>query len=268
MEKSVQGAQSVLRAIDLFKRIGLNHEQGLTLTGLVEMTALDRTTVYRLLSSLVQTGLVERDNRKLYRLGLEAMQLGLATMNRVPILERCRPMMIRLARRSEDTVYLVVRNGDHAHCLHHEEGTFPIKALVLQVGGLRLLGVGSAGSALLSTLTDDEIIAFHSRQRESLPQERASLAELRRFVAQTRRAGYATTDNLVADGVSGIGVGFEVTPGTFAAISVGAIHARMGDDRRSWIAQLMIEELRASGWRPAEEESTRNILLPVGMAEK
>ncbi|MDH6186736.1 IclR family transcriptional regulator [Polaromonas sp. CG_23.6] len=266
MGKSVQGAQSVLRAIDLFKRIGLNHEQGLSLTGLVEMTALDRTTVYRLLSSLVQTGLVERDNRKLYRLGLEAMQLGLATMNRVPILERCRPMMIRLARRSEDTVYLVVRNGDHAHCLHHEEGAYPIKALVLKVGGLRLLGVGSAGSALLSTLTDDEIVAFHSRQRADLPQERASLAQLRRFVAQTRRAGYATTDNLVADGVSGIGVGFEVTPGTFAAISVGAIRARMGDDRRSWIAQLMIEELRASGWRPAEEESTRKICPPVAHA--
>ncbi|WP_305807247.1 helix-turn-helix domain-containing protein, partial [Stenotrophomonas sp. YIM B06876] len=108
----VHGAQAVFRAVELLKLVGLNHEHGMTLAALVEATGMDRTTAYRLLSSLVQTGLVERDSLKTYRLGLEAMQLGLATMSRVPILERCRPLMLRLARRTEDTVYLVVRNGD------------------------------------------------------------------------------------------------------------------------------------------------------------
>lgn len=253
-EQPMQGAKAVLRAIDLLKRVGLQHAQGVSLAALVQATGLDRTTAYRLLSALVQTGLVERDASRQYRLGLEAMQLGLATMSRVPILERCRPLMIRLARRTEDTVYLVVRNGDYAHCIHYEEGAFPIKTFVLQVGGLRLLGVGSAGSALLSTLPDDEITAFHARQRAELPAPRASLAQLRRFVTLTRRNGYAATDDLVAEGVGGVGVGFEVTPGTYAAISVGAIRARMGESRRGWVAQLMLEELRASGWRPVGTE--------------
>jgi len=245
------GAQAVFRAIDLFKLVGLNHERGISLASLVAATGFDRSTTYRLVSSLVQTGLVARDDRKLYRLGLEAMQIGLATMSRVPIVERCRPLMIRLARRTEDTVYLVVRNGDHAHCVHYEEGAFPIKALVLQLGGLRLLGVGSAGTALLATLSDAELEAFHARHRGELPPERSSLAHLRRQVAQTRRRGHAFTDNLVADGVSGVGVFFEVTPGTYAAISVGAIRARMNDERRQWIAGVMAEELRLSGWSVA-----------------
>ena len=246
----VPGAQAVYRAIELFKLVGLNHERGIALPALVASAGLERTTTYRLLSCLEEAGLVARDERKLYRLGLEAMQLGLATMSRVPILERCRPMMIRLARRTEDTVYLVVRNGDFAHCVHYEEGAFPIKALVLQVGGLRLLGVGSAGSALLATLTDAEVENFHARQVTDLPAERRSLAHLRRQIAQTRRRGYACTDNLVAEGVSGVGVYFEVTPGTYAAISVGAIRSRMRENRRSEIAQLMFDELRASGWKP------------------
>lgn len=249
VEDRVRGAQAVFRAVELLKLVGLNHERGIALPTVVATTGLERTTAYRLLSSLEETGLVARDQDKLYRLGLEAMQLGLATMSRVPILERCRPLMIRLARRTEDTVYLVVRNGDFAHCIHYEEGAFPIKALVLQVGGLRLLGVGSAGSALLSTLTDEEVEAFHARQRAELPVERRSLAHLRRQIAETRRRGYACTDNLVAEGVSGVGVSFEVTPGTYAAISVGAIRSRMGDERRQWIAQVMSEELQASGWR-------------------
>lgn len=242
------GAQAVYRAIELFKLVGLNHERGMTLPALVEATALDRTTAYRLLGALVETGLVTRHDDKTYRLGLEAMQLGLATMSRVPILERCRPMMIRLARRTEDTVYLVVRNGDFAHCIHHEEGAFPIRTLVLQVGGLRLLGVGSAGTALLATLDDAEIDAFHARHRAELPPDRKSLPQLRREVAQIRRRGYAITNNLVAEGVGGIGLGFEVTPGTFAAISVAAIRSRMTDERRHEIAQVMLAELRASGW--------------------
>jgi DNA-binding IclR family transcriptional regulator len=242
------GAQAVFRALELFKLVGLNHENGIALPTLVASTGLDRTTTYRLLSALVETGLVARHDDKTYRLGLEAMQLGLATMSRVPILERCRPMMIRLARRTEDTVYLVVRNGDFAHCIHHEEGAFPIRTLVLQVGGLRLLGVGSAGTALLATLTDAEIEAFHERHRAELPPERKSLASVRREVAQIRKRGYALTNNLVADGVSGIGMGFEVTPGTFAAISVAAIRSRMTEERRHEIAQTMIAELRNSGW--------------------
>jgi len=245
------GAQAVFRAIDLLKLVGLNHERGISLASLVAATGLDRSTTYRLVSSLVQTGLVARDDRKLYCLGLEAMQLGLATMSRVPIVERCRPLMIRLARRTEDTVYLVVRNGDYAHCVHYEEGAFPIKALVLQLGGLRLLGVGSAGTALLATLSEAELDAFHTRHRGELPPERSSLAHLRRQVAQTRRRGHAFTDNLVAEGVSGVGVYFEVTPGTYAAISVGAIRARMSDERRRWIAGVMAEELRLSGWSVA-----------------
>ena len=251
-DERVPGAQAVFRAMDLLKLVGLNHERGMALASLVAATGLDRSTAYRLLSSLVQTGMVARDERKLYRLGLEAMQLGLATMSRVPIVERCRPLMIRLARRTEVTVYLVVRNGDFAHCVHYEEGAFPIKALVLQVGGLRLLGVGSAGTALLATLEDGELEGFHVRHKAELPPERNSLSHLKRQVTQMRRQGYAFTDNLVAEGVSGVGMNFEVTSGTYAAISVGAIRSRMQDERRAWIADLMRSELRASGFAGGE----------------
>jgi DNA-binding IclR family transcriptional regulator len=249
--QGVQGAQAVLRSIQLLKLVGLNHERGSSLPALAASAGLSRATAYRLLHALEETGLISRDERKLYRLGLEAMQLGLAAMSRVPLLERCRPMMIRLARRTEDTVYLVVRNGDFAHCIHYEEGAFPIKAMVLQVGGLRLLGIGSAGSALLAPLTDEELEGFHARHRTELPAQCRSLDQMRHQITQTRRKGYICTDNLAAEGVGGVGVYFEVTPGTYAAVSVGAIRSRMNAARRTQIAQIMFEELHASGWQPS-----------------
>lgn len=243
------GSQSVYRALHLLKLVGMYHQDGISLATIVEHSGLDRTTAYRLLSALVDTGLLERGDKKRYRLGLEAMQLGLKSMSRVPILERCKPLMIRLARRTEDTVYVVVRNGDYAHCIHCEEGSFPIKALVLQVDGLRLLGVGSAGTALLATLDDAAIAEFHGRQHKELPATRAKLPLLMREIQEIRRRGYANTKDLVAEGVSGVGVSFETAPGSHAAISIGAIRTRMTAERTEWIAGIMRDELRATGWK-------------------
>lgn len=243
------GSQSVHRALYLLKLVGLHHQDGISLANIVQRTGLDRATAYRLLSALVDAGLLERGDKKRYRLGLEAMQLGLKSMSRVPILERCKPLMMRLARRTEDTVYIVVRNGDYAHCIHYEEGSFPIKALVLQIDGLRLLGIGSAGTALLATLDDVEIADFHSRQHKDLPKGRANLPTLMREIHDIRRRGYACTRDLVADGVSGVGVSFQTSPGSYAAISVGAIHSRMAPQRTKWIAEIKREELQTTGWK-------------------
>ncbi|WP_313620341.1 helix-turn-helix domain-containing protein [Achromobacter sp.] len=102
-ETQTKGAQTVFRAVGLLKQIAEHHPAGIALGALAQTAELDRATAYRLASSLVESGLVERDPHKVYRLGLGAMQLGLAAMKGAPILERCRPFMQRLARRTEDT---------------------------------------------------------------------------------------------------------------------------------------------------------------------
>ena len=244
----MKGSQAVLRALNLLKLVGAHHQQGVHLKALVEETGLNRTTTYRLLESLMYAGLVERDAKRRYRLGVDAMHLGLTSMSRVPILERCKPLMIRLARRTEDTVYIVVRNGDYAHCIHYEEGSYPIKALVLQVDGLRLLGTGSAGTALLATLSDIEIAEFHRQHKNTIAPQRAVLSNLQEEMCAIRACGYAITDNLVAEGVGGVGVPFEISNQSYAAISVGDIRSRMPMERRREIAALIQEELKATGW--------------------
>ncbi|MGO4763597.1 IclR family transcriptional regulator [Cupriavidus sp. 2KB_3] len=245
-----KGAQTVTRAMVLLKLIAAHHPAGVALGVLAQAAGLDRATAYRLAMSLADSGMVEREQR-LYRLGLDAMQLGLAAMKGAPILDRCRPVMQRLARRTEDTVFLVVRNGDYGHCLHCEEGAFPVKALVLQVGGMRVLGIGSAGMTLLSMLDDGEIAALYARHTSEFTPHGLSLAKLRTLVTRARSAGLAKTDSLVNEGVSGVGMHFEITPGNFAAVSVAAIRSRMQESRKQWIADLIAEELRSAGFRCA-----------------
>jgi len=250
MESEVRGTQAVARALGLLQLVADHHPQGLALSGLTSALGLDRTTAYRLMSSLVQSGYVERDAERVYRLGLRAMQLGLAAMNGAPLVQACRPLMQQLARRTEDTVFLVVRNGDYGHCLHCEEGAFPVKALVLQIGGMRVLGIGSAGMTLLSRLDDAQIDALHARHRDEFAPRNLTAARLRRLAAQAREQGYSATLGLVSEGVGGVGMSFDLPHGGHAAISIAAIAGRMQPDRRAWIARRISDALRAAKFQP------------------
>lgn len=249
MKTEVRGIQSISRATGLLKLVALSHPAGATTNDLAAAAGLERTTCYRLLSGLVQSGLVERSADKTYRLGLEAMQIGLTAMDRSPLVGRCRSLMMSIARHTEDTVFLAVRNGDFAHCIHIELGAFPVKALVHRIGSMRLLGVGSAAMALLSAQDDLFIERLLKRNSSRFDEQGLSVDRLKRLVTQTRRQGFASMDNVVADNVGGVGLSFEVTQGTSAAISVGAIRSRMKDDRRTWIADTIVTELKRAGLR-------------------
>ena len=246
--REIRGTQTVGRALGLLKAVAGRHPSGITLAELTAQAGLDRSTAYRLMSSLVEAGMVDRDDRRHYRLGLEAMQLGLAAMNRSPLADRCRPFMQRLARITEDTVFLVVRNGDYGHCVHYEEGAFPIKALVLSIGGMRVLGIGSAGMTLLSRLDDAEIAALHARHVEEFEPYGLTLARLKPLVTATRSRGYAESDGLVTQGVGAVGMGFATSGSGYAAISIAAISSRMSATRRQWIADMLGRELRGANF--------------------
>jgi DNA-binding IclR family transcriptional regulator len=248
------GTQSLFRALGLLKLVSSQHEHGVEVAQLVEMSGLDRTTAYRLLSGLVQAGFLEREHAsKKYRLGIESMQLGLTAMSRAPILEKCRPVMQQLARQTDDTIFLVVRNGDYGHCLHLESGNFPIKAMTLLVGDLRLLGLGAAGRALLATRTPDEIESLYKRHRTTYDDNDLSLAKMRSLVTRIQKSGYAETESLINHGVRAVGVSFEITNGNYAAMSVGAIDSRMTKDRRAWIADLITEQVKKMGFAPGAQ---------------
>jgi DNA-binding IclR family transcriptional regulator len=250
-EPRIQTVQAVSRAIFLLKLLARGHADGQTVQVLTSDSGLNRSTVIRLLGCLEHSGYVQRHAEAgLYRLGLNAMQLGLTAMSRPPIVERCRPIMQSIARSTEDTVFLIVRNGDFAHCLHLEEGAFPVRAITSLVGSFRLMGEGTAGQALLATLSDEELRALYKRHAVTYTRKGFTEDQLQQMVQRTRRERYSTGLGLVAQGANAIGVPFEATPGHYAALSVGAIASRMDSKRRPQIAQKVKDALRRWGFTP------------------
>lgn len=240
--QNISGTQSLRRALQLLRLIGAHHVQGMKLTEVVEQSGLERSTAHRLLACLCEEQFTEKSpHTKRYHLGLASMQIGYESSQRLPLVENCRPVMQRLARISGDTVFLIARQGDHAVCLHIEEGNFPVKITTTTVGNARPLGIGAAGTALLAALPDDEINRIYERQKNTFEHSSVSFASLRRVINNTRRNGFSQTVDIITPGIAAVGAVIPVGESPFAAMSIGSITPRMGAQRRMELGRMLQE---------------------------
>lgn len=239
--REVPGAQTAQRALRILKLLRLHHQEGLTAQQVVLATADERSAVQRALDSLVTEGLAQRSpDRRRFHLGIEAMHIGRATLQKSPLVGQHQFALQRIARLSGDTVFLSIRVGDFILCVHREEGSSPVRAPRTRMGDLRVLGTTAGGLALLSTLPDDEIRRVHERHGAAFDQARMDYAKLRRQVVQTRRHGHALLSDNVSEGVTSVGVCLRVATGEpFAVAAIAAARARMGAERVPELVRLL-----------------------------
>src|SRR5215813_6990898 len=164
------GTQAIVRATHILKEIGAGPRRGLRIVDLCERLAIERPTIHRILSSLASEGFVVRDESKRYLLGDQIYRLGLVAGGRTNLREICNSALTRIAAATGDTVFLATRQADDALVIDRRIGTTPARAMPLDVGMPRPLGVGATGLAILATLSDtavaDYIRNHASRLRE------------------------------------------------------------------------------------------------------
>ncbi|MFH2127579.1 MAG: IclR family transcriptional regulator [Pseudomonadota bacterium] len=239
------GVQSVHRAVSLLRVVARHNDNGIRLTPLCKEVGLKPSTAYQLLATLVKEGFVTHDPySKLYNLGLDLFTLGSAA-HQFALRDYLQDTLERIARRTGDTVYLVMRSGTSCLYLSRLEGAFPVRTLIVDVGARRPLGIGAGSLALMAWLPDDQV--------ERIIQSNAGLyadynhqtpEDVRRLVIQTRKQGYALNDRQVEPQVVGVGLPLHDDEGqVVAAISVGAIPTRMNPDRRKEIVRIVKEEV-------------------------
>ncbi len=182
-----------------------------------------------------------------YFLGPLLYELGLLARPRVQLAERCESALAELAEHTQDTVYLSERRGLEAVCSARALGDYPIKALTLDVGIRRPLGVGAGGLAILCALPPaqaDEIIEANAERYAKLSALNADRVREAARLGRTR--GFAFLDSAVFPGTAAVGVALP-TSEPFAAISVAAISARLDESRRVEVAAaLQRQALRLS----------------------
>jgi DNA-binding IclR family transcriptional regulator len=240
------GTQSIERVVGMLRVVASRGRRGMRIADVVSVSGLPMSTCFRMLQRLELEGMVVRDaiTRK-YHLGPLLHELGLLAQPRFQLADLCAQALQAIADETQDTVYLSERRGVESICTSRVLGDYPIKALTLDVGIRRPMGVGAGGLAILSALPEAEVAQIV--EANDARYARFGTFEpgfVQRAVAETRAQGYAFLDSAATPGTAAVGIAFP-PDNPVAAISVAAISSRLGPDRRAQVARVIAQQVRA-----------------------
>ena len=194
-------------------------DSDLSIRELAEATAVSKSAVQRILSSLVETGLAVQDpSSRRYGLGPRTLVLGTAYQRRIDLRAVALPHMTRLRDLTGETVGLSVRVGDELlHVEQVESGSALRRSF--EIGRTLPLWCGAPSRLFLADLPADECEAIVRARRPSavVPAAPPTAEELLASVEQCREQGYATAVGETIPGVSTVAAGLRGPDGHVAA---------------------------------------------------
>jgi IclR family transcriptional regulator, KDG regulon repressor len=191
----VKSNQSIMRANQIMKALAKQPGE-FGLREICRAVRLPSSTVYRLLATLENEGLVERSDDGLrYRLGLQIFRLGTAVLNNMRLEREAYPLMQKLAESSGETVNLGVLSGSNVLYLQKIESKEPLRA-DLVVGGLVPSYCSATGKVLLAFLPEGQLdILFRDTKLIRMgPNCLTSMDQLKNELEVTRKRGYSIDD--------------------------------------------------------------------------
>lgn len=253
--KKANDSQSIHRAFSLLRTVAQSRSEGIRLTDIAEAADLHVATAHRLLAALVRERFVTLDPyTRLYYVGSELLLMAEGARE-YRIKRHFRDVLAKLARDTEDTVYLSTPSGNDAVCIDRVEGQYPIRTLTLDIGARRPLGIGGGSLALLAWLPTERVESVLEACAERYRQYKdMSDDEVRMLVRATRRQGFSFNAGRIIDGVCAVGVPVLDGDGRpIASISVAAIAPRMTPKRRRFVAEAIKVAIAGAGLPPAPD---------------
>ncbi|MCG8565607.1 MAG: IclR family transcriptional regulator [Desulfobacterales bacterium] len=200
MGQTIQSLERGLRILDILGRAA-------TPLGLNEIAAqfsINRSSVFRLISTLVQCGYVTQDpeNRQ-YSLGIKLLELSSGLTSFAQIEARLRPVLKQLQRETGQNAHLGVFDKNDMVFLAVEQ---PLGHLSLTIGvGNREPALYTAlGRAILAFLPKDQLEDFLSRAsfQAHTPKSLVHRDEVIQVLDDIRQSGLAVDDEEYRSGIS------------------------------------------------------------------
>jgi DNA-binding IclR family transcriptional regulator len=169
---------------------------GLTVTALAARVGVNRTVVYRLVTTLEQHRLARRDAAGLVHVGLGVLALARGLQ---PVLrELSAPVLRALAEELGMTAHLTVADGGEALAIAVVEPTWTDFHVGYRVGSRHPLGQGAAGRAILEGREAGAADGYVETAGELQPGARGVAAPLRGIEGLEASVGIVTLGDLDA----------------------------------------------------------------------
>lgn len=203
--KSRYNIEALARGLEILSLFSAERP-ALTLSQVVELLKVNKSTAYRVLSTLeAMQYLVQDGTTRQYRPGLKVLQLGFTAINTLELRQIARPYLEKLSQALGETVSLVVRDGFHTIYIDRIRNQ-SIVGVVLGVGSSLPAHCTALGKVLLADLSRNEFnkllanYALHAYTPNTLTTKKGLMAELETI----RQRGYAIDNEELASGLRAV----------------------------------------------------------------
>jgi IclR family transcriptional regulator, acetate operon repressor len=244
-----EGTASLEKALDVLDAVG-SAPAGLSQAELSAQLALPRTTLYRLLGTLVQRGLLRRDPlRRVYGLGLRCFEYAKSAYAMPDLVAAAGTELRMLRDMTGETVYLATRDGHDVVALERCDGAHSQRSNS-SLGQRKPLHCTSQGKAILAAMPQEERDALVKELPLTAVTPR-SITDRRRLQAELRLTaarGWSIDDEEIVPGVRCCGAAVVDSAGQVrGAISVAAPLFRMTMERLDLLGPEVAEAARRIG---------------------
>ncbi len=222
----------------------LAHHGPMGLLDLSKELSLNKTTVHRILNSLICMDYVRQDPESLkYSLTYKFCGISAQILASNNVISLARPHLRKLAEQTGETVHLVQMDGTNAIYIDKVEASRSSVRLVSMVGKAIPLYCSGVGKAMLADMTDERIQSIWEKSsiRSLTEYTITELTQFQKIISAIRQNGYALDKEENELGVRCIAVSITAFHGNPPyAISVSAPRDRMSDSRILEIKDLIL----------------------------
>ena len=231
--------QALARASAIIDVIAVSGDEGVGLSDIGRATALNKTTAFNLLATLVTLRFIEQDDQsRRYRLGLRNLELGRIVQDRLHISPLARPVLANLCRKTNETVNLGLPDLLDLLVIDSFQGSRQLHATAY-AGWRSMYHCTALGKAMLSQWDGPmrrTVYRLRGLPRQT-PRTITDIDTLEAQLAQFRAQGYAVDVGENEVGVNGIARSiFNGLGEVGAAISVSGHSNRLTEDVMEQIA--------------------------------
>ncbi len=198
--------QSVDRALTILELLA-EHNEGLRIIEISKEVNLHKSTVHRLLGTLIHNGYVRQDleNNK-YKVTLKLFELGNKKLEDMDILNVSKTYLESLMESLNEVVHLVIRDENEIVYIDKVEADNTIR-MASNIGRRGPLHCTSVGKAMLAYMSDEEVKSIwnNSKIEKYTPNTITDFNVLKKELEIIKEKGYSVDDEENEVGVRCIG---------------------------------------------------------------
>ncbi|MFF0306436.1 IclR family transcriptional regulator [Streptosporangium sp. NPDC004379] len=238
----VREGSSIDKALAVLEAIAEHHR----VTDIAAVTGVSKSTVHRILQSLVEWGFARSDGSGGYEPGPRILTLAGRVMNRFDPARQASGALRALHERTGYTTHFAVRNGDEAVYVDKLEGRRPYQ-MPSRIGMSLFLHCTAIGKAVLAQLPEEEVreICARAGLPGRTPHTLVTADDLLAHLAVVRARGYALDDEENLPGVLCVGAPvFDHTGRVLGGISISALAMDLGREEVERLAPEVMSAAR------------------------